>query len=128
MPNMTALHRLGLLSCADDYTGLWEFLRDVQRAYPGADDRAVKDRTLGVIRDLLEAGYIVAGDLKDGIGVVPWPQPTDEVLQRIKSEWDALGREPNIWEIVWFTSTIEGERALAEGKERNELKDPEGQS
>ena len=122
---MTSLHKGCVSRCIDDYTGIWEIIREVQRAYPDANACEVQDRTLGVIRDLLVAGYIVAGDLKDNVGVVPWPSSLEETIRRIKEEWNAFGREPSIWEIVWFDSTVEGKGALADDKELNI---PEGSS
>lgn len=123
MLKLTPLHRLALLSCVDDYTGIWEFALDVQQQYPEANRSQIQSETLVLIRDLLEAGYIIAGDLKDNVGVIPWPSPVEETIRRIKQEWDSLGREPTIWEIVWFDSTAAGDQALREGQERNVLKE-----
>jgi hypothetical protein len=30
--------------------------------------------------------------------------PPDQAVSRIEKEWSALGREPNIGEVAWFTS------------------------
>jgi hypothetical protein len=33
----------------------------------------------------------------------PWRCPRDKCLTRIKTEWDALGRDPDIGDIAWFS-------------------------
>lgn len=127
MREMTPLHRGFLVDCADDWSGPWQLINDIRRQNPEANTDAVQAQALTILQDLLEAGYIQAGDLVDfkNDTFVPWDLPVDRIIDRIRLEWDGLGRDPKPWEIVWFTSTIAGERALAEGKERNELKDSE---
>lgn len=125
---MTSLHKSFLVYCADDWSGPWLLVTDVQLADPAADDRTVKERTLAVLRDLLQAGYIKAGDLvnfKEDT-FIQWEMPVDQIIDRIRREWDALGRDPKPWEIVWFISTHEGDLALAEGRERNAIQEEGG--
>ena len=127
MLEMTPLHKNFLVACADDWSGPWLLAGDVREADPSADDKTVKIRTLKIIRDLLSARYIRAGDLVDfkNDKFIPWDLTVDQIIGRIRQEWDALRRDPKPWEIVWFSSTLEGDRALAEGQERNVLKEPE---
>jgi hypothetical protein len=40
----------------------------------------------------------------DGRHFVPWILPAEAAIGRIAVEWSALGREPDIGEIAWFTS------------------------
>jgi hypothetical protein len=54
---------------------------------------------------------------------VSWNLSAEQAIERIRREWDQLGGEPTIGDIVWFVSTTEGGRVLAEGKERNVLKE-----
>jgi hypothetical protein len=128
MLEMTPLHKNFLVACADDWCGPWLLVSDIRATDPLADDKTVKVRTLGILRDLLAAKYIRAGDLVDfkSDKFIPWDLAVDQVVDRIQREWDALKRDPNPWEIVWFDSTVEGDRALAEGEERNVLKERKG--
>ena len=129
MWRLTPLHRKFLVYCADDWSGPWILVVDVHLNDPEADDKTVQTRTLAILRDLLEAGYIRAGDLVDfkNDTFIPWDLTVDQAIDRIHTEWDTLGRDPKPWEIVWFTSTREGDLALAEGQERNTLHDQGGE-
>jgi hypothetical protein len=40
----------------------------------------------------------------DGRQFVAWGLPPDQAVSRIEREWAALGREPDIGEVAWFTS------------------------
>jgi hypothetical protein len=46
-----------------------------------------------------------------------------EILNRIRTGWGALDREPSVNDVVWFVVTPEGERKLHEGKEPNVLEE-----
>ncbi|WP_447976869.1 hypothetical protein [Candidatus Nitrospira bockiana] len=127
MEALTPLQRSFLLLCTDDYTGLENALRDVQEAYPSADSTQARALTLKLIKELLQAGYIQAGDLP-GVGEQwkPWALNVDEIVERIDREWEKLGKErEDLVDIVWFVSTVEGDRALAEDKDRNVLNESE---
>lgn len=129
MHSMTPLHRNFLIACADDWCGPWLLVLDVRKATPEADDRTIQSQTLAILRDLLAAGYIRAGDLVDfkNDTFIPWDMAVDQMIERIRLEWDALGRDPKPWEIVWFLSTIEGDRVLAEDQPRTTLQETEGE-
>ena len=83
------------------------------------DPNLVREKVLQVIRDLLEAGLIDAGFPGDHGKWASWNLSPAETMRRIDAEWDALGHPPNIGDIVWFISTIEGDRVLSQGAERN---------
>lgn len=109
-----------LAECKEDHVGLWEvvwstrFLLNREEPPGGDKDHAaqedVRRMTLRVLKELLEEGLVQAGfPAPDGRGFQPWPMPPSEVVARVQSEWDALGREPNIGEIAWFTTTVAGD-------------------
>jgi len=50
------------------------------------------------VAGLLRSGRYALGE----INFVAWTTAVHATLQRIKDEWDALGREPDIGEIVYF--------------------------
>jgi hypothetical protein len=102
----------------EDDVGLWSILWDVRYAlnggtYPGpgedrSDPREVRRLTMSLVRELLESGKVWAGfPTPDGRGFVPWKLTPDEAVARINAAWDALGREPNIGDIVWFAAADE---------------------
>jgi hypothetical protein len=37
----------------------------------------------------------------------PWPEPRAELLARVRSAWDALGRDPETGEIAWIVARDE---------------------
>jgi hypothetical protein len=82
-----------------DVLGLWELCRSAHRDWGAEDPQQVKRLVLGFVRALLQRG-VQAVDIGDQR---PWPnQDPESVIARISSEWDALGREPNVPDIVWF--------------------------
>ena len=126
MFELSALAREILIRCSDDYTGLWESIRAVQRSDPEATPKMTQQLTLEAIAGLLRRDLILAGFPKrGGSGFDAWNLPTDQIIKRIEHEWNELGQEPTIGDVVWFVSTTEGDRLLAEGTERNVLKEPD---
>jgi len=84
---------------------LWEVLRSVRRYFPEAGPEQARDLTLRAVHDLLGSGALVAGfPTVDGRGFEPWARPEHEIVRTIAEEWDALGRDPDIGDIVWFDS------------------------
>jgi len=91
--------------CEDDHVGLWAILWPVEVEMgvkePAAAARAT---TMRLVRALLvEHGMLAGFPTEDGRGFTPWNLSPDEVIRRIDEEWTALGREPDIGDIVWFT-------------------------
>src|SRR5947209_13482420 len=94
-----------LTECADDYFGLWSILWRVRNLTGEADPAVRRRQTLELVRSLLESGRVRAGfPTPDGAGFRPWTLSPAEAVARIAAEWDALGREPNVGDIVWFTT------------------------
>ncbi len=105
----------------EDHVGLWSIIWRIRYAlndgeYPSregdrADPLEVRRFTLRLVQDLLESGLVQAGfPTPDGSGFEPWSLGPSAVIDRINSEWNALGREPNIGEVVWFSTTQKGEK------------------
>ncbi len=89
-----------LAECDEDYVGLWSIYRRMKEAR-FADS---KQSTLNLVGFLLSTGAIEAG-LPDRQGVFHrWNKSSDEVVRQIDQEWSSLGREPDIGDIVWFTT------------------------
>lgn len=84
-----------------DLVGLWQIVKAVERKNGRGEDPT--EDVLSIVRALLGRG-LRAGDppYSEG-GFRPWPdQNVDVVLQRIRAEWLALGRTPDLPDIAWF--------------------------
>jgi hypothetical protein len=91
--------------CSEDDVGLWSILWNVRHFFPDLPAEEHRKLTLGIVRAILLDGRIRAGFPSPGQrSFIPWDLTTEEVIARISSEWDELGREPNIGDIVWFTA------------------------
>ena len=87
-----------------DYVGLWELVKRVRRVQPELDDQAVRDTVLTLIERALDRSEAQAGTWPrgaEGLETV-WHEPTATIIDRIRREWDALGRDPTPGEVVWL--------------------------
>ncbi len=139
MSQLTPLEQDILQACSEDDVGLWEAVWHAQQEFLKASADEIKEIVLSALHMLLTARLIDAGrsvardssyirsDWRSvfgpGYDIVSWNLSAEQAIERIRREWDQLGGEPTIGDIVWFVSTTEGERVLAEGKERNVLKE-----
>lgn len=87
--------------CNDDYVGLWVVIRAVRRVI--GDKADATEPTLVLIKRLINSEEIVAGQFNSQEWQ-EWKMSTKEIVERVEREWKALGHEPNIGEIVWFTT------------------------
>ena len=126
MTPLTNYERHFLVLCADDYTGLEQALWDVEKAFPHDSPAIHREKTLKLIREMLEKGYIEAGDYPEsGERWIPWSLSIDQIMKKINGEWDKLGKErADLIDVVSFIGTIEGNLVLEEGRPRNELSNP----
>lgn len=90
-----------LAEAKEDLVGLWEIAREVhQRAGTSGD---VVEDTLALIRELVSRGLQVGDPPYSATGYHPWTdQNPDRIVSRIRQEWLALGRMPDIPDIAWF--------------------------
>lgn len=88
-----------MYEAANDVVGLWQLCRAARNDFGAETPEQIKRLVLGFVRDLVAQG-VQAINISDGS---PWPdQRLESVIERVSREWDALGREPNIPDIVWF--------------------------
>ena len=90
----------------NDDVDLWSVVRMAQTVQPGASVEAIRQAVLDVIdhavsNDLVWPNWPPTTDPRY-FHYHPWVGPIDELLQHICQEWDALGREPNPGEVIWF--------------------------
>jgi hypothetical protein len=94
--------------CHEDHVGLWEIVEAVRLDLGPSSPRETRAMALRLVRSLLhERGMQVGHPAPDGRHFVAWDLPADQAVSRIEKEWSALGREPNIGEVAWFTSPQE---------------------
>jgi hypothetical protein len=90
-----------LAEASDDEVGLWEIAREVERRT--GPSPAAMEETLAIVRELLSRGLQAGDPPYSAGGYRAWPnQQPDAVIERIRREWTALGRTPNIPDIAWF--------------------------
>lgn len=82
--------------------GLWWIADDVRQRRPDASEEEIRIETLRALRPLLSTGALRAVNLLPGGAFQPWSGSVDEQLARIDAQWAALGRPPDIGDIVWF--------------------------
>ena len=87
-----------------DYIGLWEVIKKVRLLNPDLSSDAVRSRTLKLVAEMLAKGFLAVDLLPSG-GCRPWEnQNPREILECIDTKWRELRREPNIGDIVWFST------------------------
>jgi hypothetical protein len=87
-----------------DYIGLWEVTKKVRLLNPNLPPDAVRSRTLQLVTEMLTNGFLAVDLLPSG-GCQPWEnQNLPEILECIEAKWRELGREPNIGDVVWFST------------------------
>jgi hypothetical protein len=91
-----------LRECAEDHVGLWSIVRLYRE---GSQGPHTMEGILRELEDLLTKGVLQVGfPAKDGRFFDPWSSQPIESVARIRREWLALGRDPDIGEIAWFTT------------------------
>jgi hypothetical protein len=94
--------------CKEDHVGLWRIVNAVRFHLGSVDRLETRAIALRLVRSLLhERGMLAGHPAPDGRHFVPWDLPPDQAVRRIDREWSALGREPDIGEVAWFTSPQE---------------------
>ncbi len=85
----------------EDIVGLFAVAKEVYELLE--DENAAREQTLRVVGAMLKSGMIAGDPPYSPGGYTPWPNQTPEVvLNRIRSEWLALKRRPDIPDIAWF--------------------------
>jgi hypothetical protein len=100
--NRDMLSRL-IAEAQEDEIGLWLIIATLRNDLQVTDPALIRSKTLDCVRELLESGEVVAGYYKtDAGGIESWDMPIAKIVSRIDREWDELGHEPNIGDIVVF--------------------------
>jgi hypothetical protein len=95
-----------IVECEEDHVGLWSVVHGVHWELSEKDPIKVKQLTMKLVEGMLNHPGMAAGfPTDDGKGFTPWSLTKGEILSRVNHEWDIMGREPTLGEIVWFTIT-----------------------
>ena len=81
----------------EDDLGLWWIIAELKDRVPKSLLQTV---VLWVIAECLKAGAVV-GQFQQGV-FYRWELPVETIIETIKSEWDGLGRDPNLGEVAWL--------------------------
>jgi hypothetical protein len=87
----------------DDIIGLWEVIKVAGEDTDEGKGENLRKTSIEIVRRMLARGFWAGDMIKGGSAVDPWPdQQPEAVIARIEAEWSALGRVPNIGDIVYF--------------------------
>ena len=87
----------------EDFIGLWQLVGAVKENAEAPAEESAQNLTLDLVRKMLSRGFKAGTLSKDGRALEPWPdQTTESIVRRIKMEWEALGHDPTVGDIVWF--------------------------
>jgi hypothetical protein len=94
--------------CREDHVGLWRVVNAVRFDLGSSELSETRATTLQLVGCLLhERGVEAWYPAPHGRHFLAWGLSPDQAVQRIEQAWSALGREPDIGEVVWFTSAPE---------------------
>jgi hypothetical protein len=97
----------------DDILQLDEMASVARRHLGGSpSEDEVMRATIETIGELVDAGYAIVGDVaRDDEGILyisSWGSESADTIKRIKDEWLALGRPPNLGDVCWLELTESG--------------------
>ena len=98
----------------DDYVGVWDVARRVKREWSIEDVSEVRATAMTLLSDPIEDGFITPGLARNDGGFDAWELAPEEAVDRIRREWQELGRMPSLGDIAWFDITPRGERLVRE--------------
>ncbi|MDY6938551.1 MAG: hypothetical protein SWY16_12870 [Cyanobacteriota bacterium] len=102
-----------IIEGTEDDVGLWEIICEIERENPNIEAEAIQEIALDLIREILETELMAIGmfEFVDGknLEYQIWQLDIDRIIDRLKTEWDELGRVPNIGDIAWLITTPKGE-------------------
>jgi len=91
----------------------WALQAVKSHSEPGDDCASWRERTILLIRELLEEGLVEIGDVRNGVHI-PWRSSVHASLERVRREWVAEWGDtvPTPGAIGWLCNTPAGD-ALA---------------
>jgi hypothetical protein len=88
-----------------DYIGLWQIVVRVRHDFGLSDSLEIRRVALEIVSRLLSKGIEAVTLASSGAGCVLWEnQDPTYIIRRISSEWEELGHDPSVGDIVWFNN------------------------
>jgi hypothetical protein len=110
------IHESVLAECVYDDVGLWSIIVRVHGesyAWHSTLPDPVRQETIQIVNDLLSEELIEVGN-PNGPEFVRFSWSVPELIDYIESEWNKLGRTPDVGEICWFRATPKGKKLANE--------------
>jgi hypothetical protein len=89
--------------CRHDFVGLWILVREVRERLPQLTVAELRSIVIDIVARALQTHVAVPGEFA-GNEFVQWASPLEETLRRIDAGWVALGRDPDIGDLVWLVA------------------------
>ena len=113
--NFSDLQQKILAYCLDDDMGLWVIIREIygfEYSHTDLLPAWVQEKALDELKDLLSRGLVYIGQF-DRIGdeyiFEIFPGNPEEIIQKVKRDWDALKTIPSLGDVCWIRSTDKGD-------------------
>ena len=93
-----------------DYVDLSRVVAAVREAAPELDEGGRRDAVLALVALLLARGLVIGTFRQVSAVSAPdwlferWPDARDELLARLRRDWEALGRDPEEGELAWVVA------------------------
>ncbi|MBI5346269.1 MAG: hypothetical protein HZB76_03920 [Chlamydiae bacterium] len=97
-----------LMWCGEDYSSLFSLFSFVKEFYGFKDIKPLKEMTLKILKELLETELIKIGFITDENKFNVWKEDLNNIMNKIKFQWDNLNRDLYPHEIAWFDITVKG--------------------
>ena len=104
MNTLHELEKLILAECQEDHVGLWWIVNEVKNSFPSFSPQEVHSKVVELLRKILAVPGIKAGfPTPNGKNFEAWQLAPEQVIEKVQVEWAALGRDPTLGEVAWFT-------------------------
>lgn len=106
-----------------DYGQLWSLATAVRDAFGIVGWQEVRDRTLDLVRPLVERGAIRLGDWCEGPlrtwKFVPRNGAPEHQIALLREAWNVLAEMPRMGDLAWYDLTENGRRDIEAAVARN---------
>lgn len=98
----------------DDYVGIWDVARRVQREWSLEEGSKIRTTAMILLSDPLEDGFIEPGLARSAGGFDAWGLSPEEAVDRLRREWTVMNATPSLGDIAWFALIPAGEHLVRE--------------
>lgn len=114
--DLEPIHKTILSDCINNYVGVWEIIREISEEdfFSSKLPEWVQLRAIQIIREMIGAGFIEAGNIKkkeiNTYVFFPLTMGVDELISFIENSLAKEGHMPPLGIICWFQATPKGEQ------------------